>query len=142
MKTFYCPYCDQKLTVLDGSAIHFVGLIKTREFECSATFLLPSALGIYDTFTDSSIKVKEGTKVDFRCPKCNDSFTSSYDDDLAEIKMIDDDEHEYVAIFNRIYGKHSTFLADYQKKNIKNSFGEDKDDYIHGFDKPVNFFGE
>jgi hypothetical protein len=44
-------------------------------------------------------------------------------------------------VFNRIYGIHSTFVVDYKKKKLSGSYGEDIEEYIHDFEKPVNFFG-
>jgi len=51
------------------------------------------------------------------------------------------DGHEYVVVFNRIYGIQSTFVVDYKKKCLESSFGEDKSEYEGDFEKKVNFFG-
>lgn len=144
MKEFYCPYCNQKLSFLEGTIIKMLGHLKSDKFETYANFYIPGALGRYDALVEGRVLLKDGVVVDFHCinPHCEKSFTTSYDDDLAEIKMVDDDGHEYVVVFNRIYGKHSTFVVDYKKKKLKSSFGEDKELYIRDFDRTVNFFGE
>ncbi len=143
MKQFYCPYCNEKLSHLDGTVVKMKGVLSCETFECAANFYLPGAIGKYGCIVDPHVKLKEGAKVEFRCPnpRCDRSFNAHYNDDLAEIKMVDDDGHEYVVIFNRIYGVHSTFVVDYKKKRLQSSFGEDKDIYMRDLEKPVNFFG-
>ncbi len=144
MKEFYCPYCNTKLSYLEGSIIKMLGKLKSSKFNAATYFYIPGVIGRYDAVVEGRFELKDGLKVDFCCinPKCERSFTTDYDDDLAEIKMIDDDGREYVVVFNRIYGKHSTFVVDYKRKQIAGSYGEDKDVYIHDFDRDVNFFGE
>ncbi len=144
MKQFYCPYCNEKLSHLEDSIIKMKGVLECETFSCEADVILPSTLGHYSAMTDEWITMRDGAKVDFHCtnPRCNRSFTAPYDDDLAEIKMIDEENHEFIVVFNRIYGQHSTFVVDYKKKKLENSFGEDKKRYLHDFDEPVNFFGE
>jgi hypothetical protein len=143
MKHFYCPYCSEKLSYLDGTVIKMKGVLSCDTFECSANFYLPGMIGKYGSIVDEHLKLKDGARVEFRCPnaKCDRSFASHYDADLAEIKMLDDDGHEYVVVFNRIYGIHSTFVVDYKKKQLASAHGEDKKTYQRDFDKPVNFFG-
>ncbi len=143
MKQFYCPYCNERLSHFEGTVIKMRGVLACDTFECVANFYLPGAIGEYGHIADDHVKLKDGAKVEFRCPnsKCDRSFTTHYDDDLAEIKMIDDDGHEYVVVFNRIYGIHSTFVVDYKKKRLEGSYGEDKEIYLRDFEKPVNFFG-
>ncbi|MDZ7318169.1 MAG: hypothetical protein ONB11_03380 [candidate division KSB1 bacterium] len=143
MKQFYCPYCNEKLSYFDGTVIKMKGVIASESCECVANFYLPGGIGKYGCIVDDHLVLKDGAKVEFRCPnpKCDHSFTSHYDDDLAEIKMMDDDGHEYVVVFNRIYGVHSTFVIDFKRKKLAGSYGEDKHGYLHDFDRPVNFFG-
>ncbi len=144
MKTYYCPYCNANLSVLNGSVIQLKGVLSSETFDCVADFFLPASLGEYDSIFSDYLQVKKGAKVDFRCPQkhCDESLTCHYDDDLAEIKMVDEKDNVYVVIFNRIFGKHATFLADHKKQEMTGSFGADKEDYIDFLDKKVNFFGE
>jgi hypothetical protein len=143
MKQFYCPYCNEKLSHLEGTVIKMKGVLSCDTFECSVNFYLPGAIGKYGSIVDEHLKLKDGARVEFRCPnvKCDRSFTTHYDNDLAEIIMVDDDGHEYVVVFNRIYGIHSTFVVDYKKKKLESSYGQNKKVYQRDFDKPVNFFG-
>ncbi len=141
MKQFFCPYCNEELTVLAGAALKLKGILISDFFECSSYFYLPSTPGQYGALYDEHIKLKEGAKVNFCCPnnQCEKSFTTNYDNDLSQVKMLDEENVENVAIFNRIFGKHSTFIIDYQKKSLRGSYGEDKLDYIHDFDSEIDF---
>jgi len=144
MKKFYCPFCNEQLSFLEGTVVKLRGHLKSSKFDVYTNFYIPGKLGQYDAMVDDEITLKDGLKVDFMCinPKCGKRFTTHYDNDLAEIKMIDDDGHEYIVVFNRIYGKHSTFVIDYKKRGVESSFGEDQKVYIHDFDKEGNYFGE
>jgi hypothetical protein len=139
MKVFYCPFCNQCLSQLEGSIIKLLGKLKGDRFETATYIYIPGNLGQFDAIIEGRFIMKDGLKVDFCCtnPKCEKSFTTAYDDDLAEIKMVDDDGHEYVVVFNRIYGKHSTFVVDYKKKELSNAYGEDKNIYLHDFNKSM-----
>jgi len=143
MKTYYCPYCNTILSVLNGNALQLTGVLSSETFDCKADFILPASLGDYDAIVSNGIKLKNGAKVDFRCPKsnCGMSFTCHYDDDLCEIKMVDENSQVFSVIFNRIYGKKATFLADHQLCKITDSFGDDKEKYIDDLDRKVNYFG-
>jgi hypothetical protein len=141
MKHFYCPYCNEELTVLSGSAFKLKGILRSDFFECSSFFYLTSTPGHFGLLIDDHLKLKEGARVNFCCPndRCGESFTTNYDQDLSQIKMVDDNNDENVVVFNRIYGKHATFVVDYQKKSLRASYGEDKLEYIHDFDSEIDF---
>ena len=142
MKRFFCPYCNYELTVLDGTLFKLKGVLQSDFFDCTAMFHLPAEPGKYGSIVEPHVVVKEGAKVVFHCPdcKCNHNFTTHYDDNLAEVKMLDEDGTEYVAVFSCIHGKHATFLISYTEKTIQETFGEDVDEYIHDFDDEINFF--
>ncbi len=142
MTRFYCPFCNEELTALEGTAFKLKGVLKSDMFECSGIFYLQATPGQYGVIHDDFIRLKQGAKVDFRCPEsnCDRSFTTQWDDDLSQVRVVKDDEKEDVAIFNRIYGKRASFVVDYEKKALKESFGVDKEDYIHDFDSEINFF--
>lgn len=142
MKQFYCDYCNEKISHFNGSIIKMKGVMTCDTFECVSNVYLPGELGHYNVIVDDFVKLKVNAKVDFRCPNlsCNQSFTTEFNDDLAEIKMIDG-EREYVVVFNRIYGKQATFLVDYKEKKLEKSYGKELADYVMDFEEPVNFFG-
>jgi hypothetical protein len=144
MKKFFCPHCNEQLSFLEGTIIKMLGHLSSSKFNASTYFYVPGTIGRYDAMVEGRFELKDGLKVDFCCinPKCEKTFSTPYDNDLAEIRMIDDDGREYIVVFNRIYGKHSTFVVDYKHKEVAGSFGEDKGKYIHDFDRDVNFFSE
>ena len=74
---------------------------------------------------------------------CKSNFTASYNDELAEIEGVDEGGNTYKVVFNKIYGKDSTFVLDMEAKKIVQSAGEavgtifdDPDD------RRRNFFGD
>ena len=143
IQKYFCPVCDQKLSFLGGTIIKMVGRLHAETFSCKAMFYVPAELGQYGAIVGEGARLKEGAKVEFECINgaCKENFTSAYDDDLAEIKMIDPEGREFVVVFNKIYGRRSTFVVDLKKKSLLKSYGEHSNDFEPDFDKPLNFFG-
>jgi len=144
MRRFFCPHCNQELTCLDGQQIKIRGVLTAPKFTVATTFYLPAKLGVYGTTVEGEIELKEGATIDFQCinQACHHSFTTPYDNDLSEIKMVEEDGREEAVVFNRIYGRQSTFVVDYKQKKVIMAFGEDKDLYADEFEKQLNYFGE
>jgi len=143
VKRFACPHCNQKLSFLDGTVVKLVGRLHSEHFSCKTMFYIPAQLGHYGAIVGEGVRIRDGAKVDFECINgaCKHSFTSSYDDNLAEIKMLDKDGTEYVVAFNRIFGRRATFLIDVKKASVVESFGDHCKEYAFNFDKKLNFFG-
>ena len=141
---FYCPFCDEDLSVLDNTLVRMNGTLMSDMFSVTTTFHLPAELGKYGYRVEGEIVLKEGACVDFGChnPDCGRSFTTHYNDDLSEIKMVDDNGiEEYVAFF-RIFGKRGTFVLDRRMNIILKSFGDEALDFLKEAEKSINFFGE
>ncbi len=141
---FYCPFCNTELSVLDDTLVRMSGILENDHFRVTTTFYLPAELGKYGYRVEGDITLKEGACVDFRChsPECGISFTTHYNDDLSEIKMVDDSgKEEYVAFF-RIYGKRGTFVLDRRLNVILKSFGDESQEFLEKAEKSINFFGE
>jgi|GEM_PF-2842163 len=141
--TYVCPYCGQKLSFMDGTVVKMVGRLHADTFSCKTMFYIPARLGQYGGIVGEGLRVKEGAFVEFECinGQCKRNFTTAYDQNLAEIKMIDEADNEFVVIFNKIYGKKATFLVDLKQKRLVNQFGEDADSYYRDFNDHLNFFG-
>ena len=141
--TYFCPRCGQKLSFLDGTIVKMDGVLRSDKFAVRTQVFLPARLGHYGAIVAGDVKIEDGTRVEFHCfnPTCDASFTSAYDDDLAEVRMVDADGQEYVVVFNRVFGSRSTFVVDWSESRLVNSFGEHADDYVENFDRPLNFFG-
>lgn len=143
--TFFCPFCGQKLSFLDGTIIKMVGRLNATTFSCKTMFYFSAKLGEYGCIVGEGVRVFDGAKVEFECinTSCKRSFTSPHNDDLAEITMKDDNGKEFKVVFNKIFGKRSTFLLDMEAKKVVESFGVDRDKYISDpEERRRNFFGE
>ena len=140
---FFCPQCEQKLSFLDGAIIKLVGRLHSETFSARTMFYIPAKLGDYGAIVGEGVRLKEGAVVEFECINgaCKANLTTAYDENLAEIKMRDSEGREYIVIFNKIYGRQATFLVDYKKKSLIQSYGEHADDFEPNFDKRLNFFG-
>lgn len=143
-RTFICPYCNQKLSFLDGTLIKMMGRLHAETFSCKTMIYIPAQLGHYGAIVGEGVRMKEGAKIEFECinGSCKRNFTTEYDKHLAEIKMVDSEEKEFVVVFNKTFGKNSTFLVDYKARKLVTAYGEDADDFTLDFDKPINFFGK
>ncbi len=141
--TFRCPYCDQKLSFLDGTVVKLVGRLHAEHFSCKTMFYIPAVLGQYGAIVGEGVRLEEGVKVDFECVNgaCKRSLNAAYDDNLAELKMADAEGNEFAVVFNRIYGKRSTFIIDVKNTDVVESYGEHATDYFMTFEKKLNFFG-
>lgn len=140
---FYCPYCNQKLSFLGGTVIKLVGRLHAATFSAMAMFYVPAELGRYGAIVGEGLRLKEGAVVEFECTNgaCKRNFTSGYDADLAEIKMVDANGSEFVVVFNKTFGRRSTFLINWRDKTLVGSYGDHADEDTPDFDKPLNYFG-
>lgn len=142
-KTYYCPYCSEKLSFLDGNIVKMDGVLECETFSTRTQFFFPSELGRYGAIIAGGVKVKEGAKVEFFCinPRCNTNFTATYNHELAEIRMQDSSGRSFVVVFNKIYGRRATFVVDPSDKSLVSSHGEHAESYAETFERPLNFFG-
>ena len=144
MRRYFCPHCGQELTCPNGQQIKLRGVLTSPYFTVATLFYLPAELGVYGGTVEGEIEIREGARVEFQCfnPDCLHSFTSPYDDDLSEIRMVEDDGTDEIVVFNRVYGRQSTYVVDYRLRKVIMAYGEDKDRYVDEFERPLNFFGE
>jgi hypothetical protein len=107
-------------------------------------FYLSARLGQYGAIVGEGVQVREGAVVEFECinPTCQRNFTASYDNDLCEIKGGDAEGKEYVVVFSKTCGRHSTFVVDCTAKALVGTFGNHADEDTPDFGKGLNFFGE
>jgi hypothetical protein len=142
-QTFYCPYCKDKLSFLDGTIIKMEGELSCETFSVRTQFFFPAKLGQYGAIIAGPVHAEEGAKVEFFCPnpRCNTNFTAGYNAELAEIRMVDGSGGDYVVVFHKTYGRRATFLVDRDERKVVESFGEHADVYASVFERPLNFFG-
>lgn len=142
-RTFYCPYCGEKLSFLDGTIIKLEGVLESETFAVRTQFFFHSALGQYGAIVGGNVQIKEGAKVEFHCinPRCNTNFTANYNHELAEIRMVDGNGRDFVVVFHKMYGRRATFVVDPTDRKLVDAFGEHADLYAETFERPLNFFG-
>ncbi len=143
--TFSCPACGQKLSFLDGSIIKMVGRLKATTFSCKTMFYFSATLGQHGCIVGEGVRVADGAKVELECinSACKQNLTAAYNDELAELKGVDESGNEFKVVFSKIYGKDSTFVLDMQAKKVTASYGEDKDEIFTDInERRRNFFGE
>lgn len=142
-QTFYCPHCGEKLSILDGTIVKLNGELKNGKFSVRTPVYLPARLGHYGAIIAGEIKLSEGAKVEFYCPNpnCNANFTSGYNDDLAELRMVDGNGKDFIVVFNKIFGHQSTFLLDSRESQLVSVYGDHAGQYRDAFSRRLNFFG-
>ena len=142
-RTFFCPYCHEKMSFLGGTIIKMDGVLHSDTFTVRTPFYFPAEIGHYGVIVGGGVEVRDGAKVEFHCfnPTCNKNFTATYNHELAEIRMEDGNGREYVAVFNKIYGRRSTFVIDLVDNKMVSSHGDDADHYEDTFERPLNHFG-
>jgi len=143
--TFNCPHCGQKLSFLDGSIIKMVGRLKATTFSCKTMFYFSATLGKHGCIVGEGVRVYDGAKVQYECINqvCKQDLTAEYNDELAELRGVDEAGNEFKVVFNKIFGKDSTFVLDMQARKVTASYGEDKDAIFSDVsERRRNFFGE
>jgi len=138
--TFFCPHCDAELNPGGGPIVKVRGRLHSPTFSVTTNLFLSARLGVYGRMAADHVELREGAKIEFFCPTCDESFSQSEDDDLVTIRMRDDDGRVFMVSFNKHYGKRSTFVVD-PAGRVDRTFGRDADSYRVALDKPVNFFG-
>jgi hypothetical protein len=142
-KTFYCPQCGQKLSFLDGSVVKLEGTLEAPTFTVRTQFFIPAELGRYGAIVGGNVELREGARVEFFCinARCAANFTALYNPDLAEIRMVDEHGHDFVVVFNKVYGRRATFLVDRKARTVLGRYGEHAAAYAQTFERPLNYFG-
>ena len=142
-RTFCCPYCGEKLSFLEGTVIRMDGVLSCDAFTVRTQFFFPARLGQYGAIIAGGVDVREGAVVDFRCinARCDRSFTTQFNKELSAIRAQDGAGRDFVVVFNRTMGKHSTFLIDRADRSLVEHHGDDAEGYAEEFERPLNFFG-
>lgn len=139
-RRYVCPFCQVELNRERPELIRMDATLEGPGFEVTFQIDIPAELGSYGARYDSRIVLQEGCRVKFGCPQCGRDFTSEYSSDWAELKMVEAGR-EFVVVFNKIYGEHSSFLFDYSTRRLVGTYGDATSDLIEQFGKNLNFFG-
>ena len=128
---YFCPKCNSYLRVLEYINLTF----KSKEKQ--GVILLHPEIGNYQFHVHDTVSFEQFEKVDFYCPVCFKNLKATeINENLASIKMLDDEDRVYDVFFSRIAGEHSTFKID--ADNIIEEYGEDKDGYLADFKKKLS----
>ena len=138
---FMCPHCNAQLNPGNSPIIKMRGRLDAPTFAVTTDVFLPAGLGVYGRLTATGVTLHEGAKIQFACPDCGESFSESDDDELAAVRMVDDQDKSFMVSFNKNYGKRSTFVVDTAGRNVELQFGDDADEYLETMDKDLNWFG-
>ena len=97
----------------------------------SALVLLNAELGNYSFRKNTNVYFKEGDHVNFICPICYENLNAeNVDDNLACVKMIDENGKKKKIIFSKVLGEKCTYAV---SDDGVNSFGDNKDTYSNKF---------
>lgn len=71
--------------------------------------LLSPLIGNYDSIKHPEFEYKTGTALEFFCPLCSKELSTTIDDNLIFVVMIDNQGVEHNIYFSRISGEKSTY---------------------------------
>ena len=101
---FVCPHCKGHLKV--GEHIIFRVRNQKKKF---GLLLLSPLIGNYSSIKHPRFEYKEGEALDFYCPICSHVLSTSIDDNLIFVVMVDNQGVEHNIYFSRISGEKSTY---------------------------------
>ena len=109
--SYHCPKCDSLL----NPNVRVV--LIARYGDKQGIVLMSSQLGNYQVICDKGFchGVAKGDAVEFCCPVCHSSLTSSAHQNFSEVKVVNTENsgHQPCLLrFSRISDEHATFLYD------------------------------
>ena len=129
LKTNYsCPSCGSYLRIWNN----IIFTVKSLDGKKKGILLLNPELGNYSVTAHSSLRLKEGEKVDFFCPVCHENLAAfDINENLVRINMSDENDNHYDVYFSRICGEETTFKI--KENNIIAKYGKDDSYYVNYF---------
>jgi hypothetical protein len=101
---FICPHCRGHLKV--GDKIIFRVKNQKKKF---GLLLLSPLIGNYDSLKHPEFEYKTGEALEFYCPLCSHVLSTTIDDNLIFVVMVDNQGVEHNIYFSRISGEQSTY---------------------------------
>jgi hypothetical protein len=102
--SFICPYCRGHLKV--GDKVIFRVRNKKKDY---GMLLLSPQIGNYDSVKNPEFEYKTGEALEFYCPLCSHSLSTTIDENLIFVVMVDNLRVEHNIYFSRISGERSTY---------------------------------
>jgi len=123
--SYHCPLCDALL----NPNIRVV--LIARYADKQGIVLMSSQLGDYQVICDKGFchDVAKGDIIDFCCPVCHGSLTSSSHENFAELRIINTEnarQQPCLLRFSRVSEEHATFLYD---GDSMREFGEEAEKF-------------
>ena len=102
--SFICPYCRGHLKV--GGKVVF--RVRNPKKDCGI-LLLSHQIGNYNSVKHPEFEYSSGDALEFFCPLCSHSLSTTIDENLIYVVMVDDQKVEHNIYFSRISGERSTY---------------------------------
>jgi len=102
--SFICPYCKGHLKV--GDEVIF--RVRNQKKDLGLV-LLSAQIGNYGSVKSPEFKYNKGEALDFYCPLCSHSLSTSFGENLIHVVMLDKKRVEHNIYFSRISGEKSTY---------------------------------
>lgn len=102
--SFICPYCRGHLKVGD----QLIFRVRNQKKEYGLLMLSP-LIGNYDSVKNPDFEYHTGDALQFYCPLCSHLLSTSIDENLIFVVMVDEQKVEHNIYFSRISGEKSTY---------------------------------
>lgn len=102
--SFICPFCKGHLKV--GDKVIFRVRNQKKDF---GLLLLSAQIGNYNSVKNPEFKYQKGEALEFYCPLCSHTLSTTIDKNLIFVVMLDDQKVEHNIYFSRISGEKSTY---------------------------------
>ena len=121
--SFICPYCRGHLKV--GDQVIFRVRNQKKDF---GLLLLSPQVGNYDSLKNPEFEYQTGEALYFYCPLCSHTLSTTIDDNLIFVVMVDEQRVEHNIYFSRISGEKSTYQV---TDDTVTATGEHSDRYTY-----------
>jgi hypothetical protein len=128
---YKCPHCNGYLNWKEDVLFSVFG----KDGNGGLIALHPD-IGNYSASAFSGFCPEEGVALEFYCPVCHASLTSSYHQNLVKVIMIDDEDREFTILFSKKTGEQSTYKIIGESMEI---FGDDSAEYIDYINLSMNY---
>jgi hypothetical protein len=102
--SFICPYCRGHLKVGDNVVFR----VRNKKKDHGLLLLSPQ-IGNYNSVKNPEFEYKSGEALEFYCPLCSHTLSTTINENLIFVVMVDNQKVEHNIYFSRISGEKSTY---------------------------------
>jgi hypothetical protein len=102
--SFICPYCRGHLKVGDNVVFR----VRNKKKDHGLLLLSPQ-IGNYNSVKNPDFEYKSGEALEFYCPLCSHTLSTTINENLIFVVMVDNQKVEHNIYFSRISGEKSTY---------------------------------